>query len=66
MAMSASGPFSFHGSFLNDGSLDGLWPGMLLDRVLFKAHVLDGLWAGVPLDPSPFIASFSKMALWMV
>ena len=28
MAMSASGPFSFHGSFLNDGSLDGKWPGM--------------------------------------
>ena len=28
VAMSASGPFSFHGSFLNDGSVDGKWPGM--------------------------------------
>ena len=66
MARGAFGQFSFYGSFLKDGSLDGLWPGMLLERVLFITHVLDGLWPGVPLDGSPFIASFSKMAFWMV
>ena len=55
VARGAFGPFSFHSFVLKDGSLDGLRPGMLFDRVLL-AHFLHGLWPGVPLDRSPFRA----------